>query len=363
MSQTRDLLVASATRIFSDLCTRATLEAADEGAWPEGLWSALDSTGIAAASRSEPRGGAGAEMTDLCALARAAGYWALPVPLVETWLAEQMLAAAHLPPVTGPVTVGPVMRRDAVQLTRDPAGWTLRGVLHRVPWARHATALVLVADSPEGARTLVLKDMPAVTEGWNLAREPRDSLRFEGCRIPDECVGAAGAGMGRPELYFRGALFRSQQMAGAMERVLELTVAYAKERVQFGRPIGKFQAVQQQIAALASQVAASSAAAEAAAEANSDVLARFEIAAAKARIGEAVATVAEVGHQVHAAMGFTHEHSLHRSTRRLWGWRDEFGTEADWQAWVGAVAASVGGEQLWTYVVASRKPDVGPPLP
>ena len=69
--------------------------------------------------------------------------------------------------------------------------------------------------------------------------------------------------------------------------------------------------------------------------------ARFEIAAAKARIGEAVALVAGVAHQVHAAMGFTHEHTLHRSTRRLWSWRDEFGTESEWQAWVGAVAAKL----------------------
>jgi acyl-CoA dehydrogenase len=121
--------------------------------------------------------------------------------------------------------------------------------------------------------------------------------------------------------------------------------------------------VQQQIAALASQVAAGSAVAQAAAEANAAGLARFEIAAAKARIGEAVAVVAGVAHQVHAAMGFTHEHALHRSTRRLWAWRDEFGTETEWQAWVGTVAAQLGGEALWPYIVAARKLDLGAPLP
>jgi acyl-CoA dehydrogenase len=62
-------------------------------------------------------------------------------------------------------------------------------------------------------------------------------------------------------------------------------------------------------------------------------------------------------------MGFTHEHSLHRSTRRLWSWRDEFGTETEWQGWVGAVAAKLGGEGLWPYVVAARKPDNGAALP
>jgi alkylation response protein AidB-like acyl-CoA dehydrogenase len=363
MSEARELLVDSANRVFSDHCTRAAGEAAESGTWPATLWQALESTGLAAAAASELRGGAGTDVADLCALARAAGSWAVPVPLIETWLAEQMLAAAGMQPIEGPLTVGPVLRRDRVRLERQGRGWILSGELKRVPWARDAAALVIAADSAEGSRTVVLRDAPDIVEAFNYAREPRDSVRLDGYHITDECVGPADRGMGRAELFFRGALLRAQQMAGAMERILEQTVAYAEERIQFGRPIGKFQAVQQQIAALASHVAASIAAAQAVAEANAQGLARFEIAAAKARIGEAVAMVAGVGHQVHAAIGFTHEHSLHRSTRRLWAWRDEFGTESQWQAWVGMVAAQVGGEGLWPYVVAARKPDLGALLP
>lgn len=363
MSEARALLVESATRVFADHCTRAAAEAAERGEWPAALWEALQETGLAAAAASEVRGGAGTDMADLCALARVAGAWAVPAPLVETWLAEQMLAQAGMAPIEGPLSVGPVLRRDRVRLERDGAHWVLAGEMRRVPWARNASALVIAADSGEGMRTVVLRELPQVAESWNYAREPRDTVHLDGCRVAADCIGPAGRGMGRAELFFRGALLRAQQMAGAMERVLEHTVAYAQQRIQFGRPIGKFQAVQQQIAALASQVAASSAAAQAAAEANVSGLARFEIAAAKARIGEAVATVAGVGHQVHAAIGFTHEHALHRSTRRLWSWRDEFGTESEWQAWVGMVAASVGGEGLWPYVVASRKPDLGAALP
>ncbi|MPZ44726.1 MAG: acyl-CoA dehydrogenase [Betaproteobacteria bacterium] len=363
MSEVRDLLLESANRVFSDHCTRTAMQTAEAGNWPAALWQALEQTGLAAAGASETRGGAGTDIADLCALARVAGSWAVPMPLIETWLAEQMLAAAGMQPIQGPLSMGPVLRRDHVRLERDGARWVLSGAMKRVPWARDASALVVAADTVEGTRTVVVRDVPGVAEDWNYAREPRDSVRLDGCQLSDECVGPIDRGMGRAELFFRGALFRSQQMAGAMERVLEQTVAYAEERIQFGRPIGKFQAVQQQIAALASQVAASTAAAQAAAEANAEGLARFEIAAAKARIGEAVSTVASVAHQVHAAMGFTHEHSLHRSTRRLWAWRDEFGTESEWQAWVGVVAARVGGEGLWPYVVAARKPDLGAPLP
>ena len=138
--------------------------------------------------------------------------------------------------------------------------------------------------------------------------------------------------------------------------MLELTVAYAKERVQFGRPIGKFQAVQQQIAVLATHVAASRAAVEAAIDAAARGPAFFEIAAAKARVGEAAGIAAGIAHQVHGAIGFTHEHALHRSTRRLWSWRDEFGAEHEWSAWIGNVAARVGGEGLWSFLTAADKP-------
>jgi acyl-CoA dehydrogenase len=222
---------------------------------------------------------------------------------------------------------------------------------------------VLALQADDGAHTVVVRGADHRIAASNYAGEPRDTWEFRQHVVADQDVSAAGAGIGRAELFFRGALFRTQQMAGAMERVLALTVAYAQERIQFGKAIGKFQAVQQQIAMLASQVAAGSAVAQAAAEANSGRLARFEIAAAKARISEAVAAVAGAAHQVHAAIGFTHEHSLHRSTRRLWAWRDEFGTESEWQAWVGAVAVELGGEALWPYVVAIRKPDMGAPLP
>jgi len=363
MSDTQRLLTDTAERVLTDLCTRECAEAAEAGAWPTQLWQALSETGLTAAAVSDARGGAGAGLADLCALARVAGRHAAPVPLVETWLAETLLAAANLPPIEGPLAAGPVLRRDTLRLERRGGNWTVSGTVKRLPGARHASALVLTLDADDGARTVVVHDAGSRTEAANYAGEPRDDWEFRQHVIADEWVGAAGSGMGRAELFFRGALFRTQQMAGAMERVLELTVAYAQERIQFGKAIGKFQAVQQQIAALASQVAAGSAVAQAAAEANSERLARFEIAAAKARIGEAVAVVAGVAHQVHAAMGFTHEHSLHRSTRRLWAWRDEFGTESEWQAWVGAVAVQLGGDALWPYVVAARKPDIGAALP
>jgi len=122
-----------------------------------------------------------------------------------------------------------------------------------------------------------------------------------------------------------------------------------KPAVQFGRPIAKFQAIQQQLALLAEQAAAASVAVESAATAVAAARpsASLAIAVAKIRAGEAAGKVAEIAHQVHGAIGFTHEHSLHRLTRRLWSWRDEFGTESQWSLDLGKEVMAAGADALW----------------
>ena len=135
-----------------------------------------------------------------------------------------------------------------------------------------------------------------------------------------------------------------------MERALDTAVTYAGERKQFGRPIAKFQAVQQQLAVMAGQVAAAGAAADVGVEALAvDDAARqeFLIAIAKTRVGDAATLASEIAHQVHGAIGFTKDYSLQLSTRRLWSWRDEFGGDSEWAAKVGAYVCAGGADALW----------------
>ncbi len=187
--------------------------------------------------------------------------------------------------------------------------------------------------------------------GTNLAGEPRDGLV-----AIEAALGTAllPGGLDERLLLRLGALCRAAQMAGAMEAALALSTQYANDRVQFGRPIGKFQAVQQQLALLAEEAAAAQVAVDsaAAAVAASRPSANFAIAAAKIRAGEAAGKVAEIAHQVHGAIGFTHEHSLHLLTRRLWSWRDEFGSEAYWSLVLGRELLAAGPEALWPAITA-----------
>ena len=373
MSDMRAILVDSASRLFGDLCTNACFAEAESGGLGASAWQQLEAAGLTRATLSEARGGDGADLGDALALVREAGKFALPLPLADTLLAELVLAAAGLPPQPGIGTTGPVTadRRSeagsaALVLARRGEGWALSGTLHRVPWARHAQYLAALAQF-EGQWTTVLVPAREVRQAIskqdaNWANEPRDTLVFDTLALAADAVGEPrragnpGGSFTPEDLKFKGALFRLVAMSGAMGRVLQLAVQYAQERSQFGKFIGQFQAIQHQLAVLATQVAAANAAADAAMDAASRGPAQFAIGAAKARIGEAAHVACGIAHQVHGAMGFTHEHALHRSTRRLWAWRDEFGSEGEWAEWVGRVAARLGGDGLWPFLTSEDKP-------
>jgi len=149
-----------------------------------------------------------------------------------------------------------------------------------------------------------------------------------------------------------GAMARSAQMAGGLEFLLAQSVKYVTERVQFGRPLASFQAIQQNLALLAGHTAAAGMAAQNAFAAMDGGEAGFEIAVAKIRTGEASGLGAGIAHQAHGAIGFTYEHTLHFVTRRLWSWRAEFGAEPYWAMKLGRDVAARGADALWPYLTS-----------
>lgn len=146
-------------------------------------------------------------------------------------------------------------------------------------------------------------------------------------------------------------------MAGAMGQALALSIEHVNTRQQFGRPLGKFQAVQQSLAVMACEVRAVEAAAAALAArldaTNLDATAAdFEMAAAKLRANRAVGVVTAVAHQVHGAIGFTEEYDLNRVTIPLMRWRSAHGNDAYWAQRLGRQVADLGGRGLWEAMTA-----------
>ena len=354
LNDVRLMLIESATRLFADHVDDKLLAAAKRDGWSASLWQELERAELPLVSIPEDAGGAGGTLSDAAAVLRLAGRYTAPVPLAETGtLAAWMLAASGITIPRGALAVGPV--RDADRVTARHAGgrWELSGTLARVPWARIANRLVLLADAPDG--TIVACVDPArcrITPGSNLAGEPRDDVVLD--RVAAEAVAPAGPGVDREALTLRGALARALMMAGALERALELSVQYAQQRAQFGRKIGQFQAIQQELARFGGETAVAVAAALSAAgvlERGGDAL--LAVASAKIRTADAAREGALIAHQVHGAIGVTNEYALHHATLRLWAWREEFGNEAQWAMRLGARTQQHGPDPFWSILTAA----------
>jgi alkylation response protein AidB-like acyl-CoA dehydrogenase len=144
------------------------------------------------------------------------------------------------------------------------------------------------------------------------------------------------------------ALLRGAMTLGALENVLEETVRHVAVREQFGRPLARFQDVASTLARMAEQVTLARMAVLAATEAGPGSPDRAMIAAVIT--ARAATEVARSAHQLHGAMGVTREHPLHLATRRLWSWRDEWGSEQEWAAAIGAQARDLAPDPLWDWV-------------
>ena len=343
-----DQLADSAERLFAAHCGPEVLKAADSGTFPQALWDAVTEAGFTASMLPEEAGGFGATIPEAMRLLQISAAHAAPIPLAETMLAGWLLAQAGLAVPGGVLTIAPVRLSDSAAIERAE-GWRVSGTASRVPWARDAAAIVVLAE--EQGRAMIAC-VPAgsfhvTAQDANLAGEPRDTVAF------DAILPAAQCPLSRTHLRAAGAALRTVQIAGALSRALSISVEYAQTRVQFGRPIGKFQAIQHTLAILAGQSAAAIAAADMAAEALEHGLPPLLIGAAKARAGEAASIAAGLAHQSHGAIGFTQEYRLHYVTRRLWSWRDEFGNEAEWNTLVGRAALAAGPDGLWPALTAA----------
>jgi acyl-CoA dehydrogenase len=351
MNELRTILGDVVTRLFTDLVSKDLLESAETGAWPDALWQAVEENGLTLPLVAEAKGGAGGSWGDAFVVARAAGRHAVPLPIVETIVGSWLVSGAGLDVPSGPLTVAPAHRDDTLRLARAGSGWRLSGTAARVPWGGAASHLVIVTQA-EG-RTMVALAAPGlgtVTRDQNVAREPRDTLAF--AAVPVVAAAPAARGVPANAVWLYGALVRSAQMAGGLDYLLRQAARYATERRQFGKPIGSFQVIQQNLAVLAGHTAAAGTAAAHAFRAADRGDAEFEIAAAKVRVGEAAGVGASIAHQTHGAIGFTYEHALQFVTRRLWSWRAEFGGEGDWAVELGRSVAERGADALWPHLTA-----------
>ncbi len=336
MNQEQQLIVDTTHRILTDLCDKSVVDASEAGNWPSELWRTLEETGLTLAGIPGDSGGSGGSYADSLLAIRKAASFAAPVPMAETFIAATLLVQAGQKVPLGPMTVC----TGDLQMNSESGGVKIMARLSGIAFAQNCLNILLVNDD---SICLVPANQLKFEEVRNLAGEIRASSEVD---RSIEGVSIIPLESASEKLLQLGAITRVNMMSGAMTSILAMSVQYALDRIQFGRPIAGFQAVQQQLAILAGEVAACQRAADSLLT-EPDV---FDIAVAKSRVGEAVTLVADIAHQVHGAMGYTMEHALNLYTRRLWDWRDEYGKETLWQARLGHDICASGADQLWSKI-------------
>jgi acyl-CoA dehydrogenase len=352
------LIEQSAQRLFGEEVDKAVRDRAEAGTLDERLWRLAVDSGFTMALASEAAGGVGESWSSVVPILHGIGYWQVPLPLAETMVGALLLSMAGLAVPDGPIALIEQGQGNDLRASGAAAALNLTGTAHHVAWARHArTALVSLSDGRLALYDLRSARRVECSEQLDPARLPSDTLRFDAAPCIAQAVRTLP--LAQP-VWTLGALARSVMMVGALESALEQSVRYANERVQFGKPIGKNQALQQQLALMAgdcaaARMAALAAAADAPSTAQPDAAAAaFSVAVAKVRCGEAATRATGIAHQVHGAIGFTREHSLHFATRRLWAWREQFGSDAFWAARLGRLAIAGGGKGFWPALTRRR---------
>jgi acyl-CoA dehydrogenase len=327
MTQDTALLDALTERLES-LATPASVRIAEAditGKVNRDIWKEIESSGFGDAMRSEAQGGAGLNLSSAFPLFMLFGRLILTVPLAETMLARAWLDHQAYDVPTGNITFasaqklpnGDIICNDVTH-GRD-CDWVLVSI-------EAASVEAGSVEAPSNFSLLLNRDQASFTPSvfalnacltWRsevFTEQP--ALNYIDSRLHLACIYAA-------------------QLAGALTAVFDRTLQFANDRQQFGRPIGKFQAIQHQLSVIAEHVFAARMAAQIGCHAKNSTPDLQKVAIAKARTSEAALEVAALSHSIHGAIGFTSEFDLQLYTRQLHAWRQTAGSESYWHTVLG----------------------------
>ena len=318
---------------------------------PAGVWKALNDVGLGRLTAPESSGGSGAGWAEAAELLRISAASGVAVPYAETDL-----------------VVGPLRRAarldDASTGTATLAVVGPDGHARMVAWGGATDTVLFVRrvidvddDEMHTAAAGGYEVTEALTSGTGVVPARSVSavpvadltppVDAEWTTVDSAAVEAA---------VLRGALARAVQCVGAAEGMLEASIRHTTERTQFGRALAAFQSVQNLVVDMAAETVLARAAVE---RAVADALATdlegplsgFRVAVARSVVSQALAVAVPNAHQVHGAIGTTHEHTLHRLTLPALQWRGEFGSAGFWEGLLADVAVAGGMDGAWPLIV------------
>ena len=349
LSQEQEILWKSARDFLANKCPKTLVREMeeDEQGYPPELWKEIAELGWLGLPFPEKYEGVGLSFLDLIVLLEEMGRACLPGPFLPTvvlgglpileWGREEQ-KRYFLPKICKGEAVltlaltEPSARYEAasVRTSATPEGddYLISGTKLFVPDAHIADWIICVTRTeetanPEEGITLFLVDtkspgISTVVLG-TIAGDKQCELTLEKVRVPrGNILGQLGQGWEMVKRIMEwAALAKSAEMVGGNQQVMEMTVKYAKERIQFDRPIGSFQVIQHYLADMSIDVDSSRASLYKAAWMLSEGLpCTYETSVIKGWISEAYRRVVTRSHQIHAAIGFTKEYDLELYFRR-----------------------------------------------
>lgn len=340
-------LIRNAARAFLEKqCSSAYVRAmeTDEKGYAPDRWKSMAGLGWMGLAFPEELGGVGSGFLELCVLIEEHGRFRLPGPFFSTVVVCGMAIASFgtakqkaelVPAIASGDRILAYAESEAnatweasgIEMTAIAEGthYTLVGTKRFVSYAAAAdTLLVAARTGGKGEKGVTLFLVDSASHGiaceslQTIASDHQYQVTFQGVHVPKSRVlGKTGKGWPIVEAIRQwGAAAKCAEMVGGAERVLEMTLDYAKVREQFGKPIGSFQAIQHHCANMAVDVlSARFIAYEAIWRLSEGLDAAAEVSMAKAWVSDAYQRVCALGHQVHGAIGFTREHDLQLYSR------------------------------------------------
>ena len=347
LNEIQQMLKTSAKEFLDSECPDTYVREMEEDSkgYTDEIWQKIAEQGWIGLIIPEEYGGAGLEFQDLIILLEEMGRYMLPGPYFTTVVlggmtlmksATEEQKKEYLPRIAeGQIIVTLALTEpdasweaSGVQLeaTDTNNGYILNGTKLFVPYANVSEYFIVAARTGKNDTDISLFMVSASEPGISqtslktIGSDNQSEVVFKNVAVSHESLlGDLNKGWDTiKQITNLAAIGKCAEMSGAIQNVLEMTVEYAKQRTQFGRPIGTFQAVQHHCANMATEVELSRLMTYQAGSALSEGLsADKEVAMAKAWVNESAKRVCAMGHQTHGAIGFTKEHNLQLYTKRI----------------------------------------------
>ena len=346
LTEEQEMLKKTARDFLADKCQKKFVKQMEESetGYSTDLWQEMAELGWMGLAFPEKYGGGDMNFLDLAVLLEEMGRACLPGPFFSTVVigglpildvGSEEQKQEYLPELIRGEKILTLALSEAgyqnydtsavkVEATPDDDNYIIKGTKLFIPDAHIADYLLFIARTkPENGITIFLADAKSPKINYtilkSIAGDKLCEVVFDQMPVPKaNILGQLGqAESAVQKIIERAAVGKCCEMVGNIQRVLEMTIDYAKERKQFDRPIGSFQVIQHYCADMATDVDGVRFSTYQAAWMLSEGLpCSKEVAIAKAWAGEASQRVLALAHQIHGAIGVTMEHDLHFHTRR-----------------------------------------------